>query len=129
MTFQQLLWMHVGGFVILLAAVTTMLRCLCRSPFASSFGVAYFLFIIIAACLYFPGSKDAQSELYWLIPSMLTIPASLLLLVARPGSALGAAILLAILGTLQYWGIGLLIDWLLQKRNMRDHCRVHNEAE
>jgi hypothetical protein len=116
MTFQQLLWIHAGGLSIFLGVSTLTLRRIQRYSFSTSFAIGYAVFIAIAALLYFPGPKDAQAELYWLIPGILTIPASLLLFIMKPGSAMGVAIVLSILGTIQYWGIGLLIDWLMTKR-------------
>lgn len=124
MTFQQSLCMHAGGLAILLAVFTITLRRFQRYSVSTSFAIGYTVFIAIAALLYFPGPKDALAELYWLIPGILTMPASLLLFIMKPGSALGTAILIFILGTIQYWGIGLLIDWLMAKRQKAANKRL-----
>lgn len=116
MTFQQLLWIHAGGLAILLGVFTVALRGLSLRHFSTSFAAGYVAFIAMAALLFFASPKDAQAELYWLIPAIVTLPASLLLFIVKPCSAIGVAIALFILGTIQYWGIGLLIDWLVTKR-------------
>ena len=119
MTFEQLFWIHAAGLVLLLIISTLILRLLHQKRFSVSFCSAYLAFILIASCFYFPGEKDAQAELYWLIPGTLTIPVSLLLLpIGRLVGTEGMAILLAVFGTIQYWGIGLLIDRVIEKKKV-----------
>jgi hypothetical protein len=114
----QFFCIHATGLVLLLVISVLTLRHFHQKRFSTAFGGAYLAFILIVSCLYFSREKDAQAELYWIIPATLTFPVSLLLLVIRPGSigAEGVALLLTVFGTIQYWGIGLLIDRIIEEK-------------
>ncbi|MDN5566155.1 MAG: hypothetical protein L0G25_05075 [Psychrobacter sp.] len=85
--------------------------------FWKSFAIAHILFIIIASLIYFVGEKDAQHQLFWLIPAVIDLPSSLLVSLLPTRDIIIAVLTLAIVGTLQYAIIGWLIDLAVAKFN------------
>jgi len=83
--------------------------------FSYSFLIAHIIFIIFMSYVYFTGRKDAQHQLFWIIPGLVDLPISILAFFLALGDMKILAILLATLGSFQYFLIGLLIDFLLSK--------------
>lgn len=118
LTSSQFMFSCIVGLAMLILLAMWRLRYRVARPFAWSFALGHFAFIVVLALLYFLGTRDGQSRLYWIFPSVIDLPVSLILLLLRPralGDA-GVAVVLAILGTIQYFLIGLLVDVLIAKR-------------
>jgi hypothetical protein len=84
--------------------------------FWKSFTVSHFLFVLVLSAIYFPGEKDAQHQLFWLIPTVLDLPFSFLFPVLAMGNMIVLALAFVTLGTLQYTVIGWAIDLALTKQ-------------
>jgi tetratricopeptide (TPR) repeat protein len=76
-----------------------------------SFGIGHLLFIVIMSCIYYFGINDAQHQLFWILPSIVDLPASILAEILSPSSMALFVVLLATLGSLQYAAIGWCIDY------------------
>lgn len=75
---------------------------------------------IICHCsyiIYFFDEKDAQHQLFWLVPAVIDLPSSLLVSLLPTTDIIVVVLILAILGTLQYAIIGWLIDLALAEFN------------
>jgi hypothetical protein len=102
------------GLAALIIVVSLVLIRFNVKRLAVSCPAAWALFIIALAGLYFPGPKDAQAELFWMFPFSLAFPMSLLVLPLRSGGgATEFAVLLALIGSVQYWVIGWAADALV----------------
>ena len=116
-----LIW---GTILIGLLFVTTVaFRLLGVKWFSRSFPAAHLLFIAIAACRYFSTPRvDSLDGAWWILPAAFDLPISLVL--ARfPGLIVPEwrfATSLAILGTLQYYMIGLCLDWFVASRRKKN---------
>lgn len=124
MTAGAFFTMGATGLAVLMVLVSLMLRGINVKRLSVSLPAAWALFMIALAVLYFPGPKDAQAELFWVFPFALALPMSLLVLPLRSGrGATEFAVLLALIGSVQYWLIGWAADALMaalkrrQKRN------------
>jgi len=91
--------------------------------FCLSFIAGYLIFMVIMSLWYFPGEKDAQEELFWLGPGLLTLPSSLLIMVLPAFSMGNKLVYLVVLGVGQYGLIGLLIDLIINRfgKNTANH--------
>jgi hypothetical protein len=90
--------------------------------FSRSFPAAHLLFIAVAACGYFSAPRvDSLDGAWWLVPAAFDLPISLVL-VRFPGLIVPEwrfASSLAVLGTLQYYVIGLCLDVFIVSRKSR----------
>ena len=81
-----------------------------------SFTIAHFIFVLVLSAIYFPGEKDAQHQLFWIIPIILDLPFSYFFPVLAMGNMIVLVFATATLGTLQYTIIGWIIDIVLTKQ-------------
>jgi tetratricopeptide (TPR) repeat protein len=81
----------------------------------ASFGLGHFLFIIVMSCIYYFGSRDAQYQLFWILPGLVDLPVSILAQILTPHSMAMFVFLLATLGSLQYAAIGWCVDYKFSK--------------
>lgn len=84
--------------------------------FWKSFSVSHLLFVIVLSSIYFPGVKDAQHQLFWLIPTIIDLPSSYFFPVLAMGNMTVLALAFATIGTIQYAIIGWSIDFILSKQ-------------
>jgi tetratricopeptide (TPR) repeat protein len=98
-----------------LAALSYIVRKVGIKRYSISLGLGHLLFIVIMACIYVSGTKDAQHQLFWILPGTVDLPISLLVNILTPRSMTMFVLLLAILGSMQYAAIGWIIDFKLSK--------------
>ena len=102
------------GWAVCLTVVSLVLRGFGVKRLAIFFPMAWVVFIVALAALYFPSPKDAQSELIWVFPFVLALPLSFLTVYVRvSGTALEFALLIGLLGSLQYFLIGWGADAII----------------
>lgn len=102
------------GLVTIIAIVTYLLFRFNQKKLSLSFALSHLIFIIIMSAIYFPGEKDAQHQLFWILPAMFDLPISFVYPLLSFGNMIILAIAFATLGTIQYaiigWGIDLIIS-------------------
>lgn len=103
------------GLVLLISITYFLISRIIKKSFSISFAIAHFIFILLLSAIYFPGEKDAQHQLFWIIPAILNIPISFIYPILSMGNMITLAVTFAVLGTVQYGIIGWLIDLLLSK--------------
>jgi hypothetical protein len=86
-----------------------------RKKFSLAFALSHIIFILIMAAIYFPGEKDAQHQLFWILPSIFDLPISLIYPLVAFGNMIMLAAAFATLGTIQYAIIGWVIDLIMSK--------------
>jgi hypothetical protein len=101
-----------------------------KKPFRYALGLSHLLMILVIYIIVETKSEDALSSLYWSPAFALDMPISLLELplteivgqYVKPGFNLVGLLFFGILGSLQYFLIGVLIDiaWLHIMAHMRD---------
>lgn len=79
--------------------------------YSAFFGTGHLLYIGIMSYIYFTGEKDAQHQLFWIVPGIIDLPISLLILILASGDMIILSILHATLGSFQYAAIGWCIDY------------------
>jgi hypothetical protein len=65
--------------------------------------------------IYFAGEKDAQHQLFWILPAMFDLPVSFFYPILAFGNMIVLAIVFATLGTVQYALFGWCIDLIISK--------------
>jgi len=115
MSFWPLVIIAGIGLALLILIAHLIIGRYSQRRFWKSFTISHFLFVIVLSVIYFPGEKDAQHQLFWLIPTILDLPSSFLFPILAMGNMTVLALAFATLGTLQYAIIGWLIDFVLTK--------------
>lgn len=116
MSFWPLVIIAGIGLAILILIAHLIMGRYFQRRFWKSFTISHFLFVLILSVIYFPGEKDAQHQLFWLIPTVLDLPSSFLFPVLAMGNMIVLALAFATIGTLQYAIIGWVIDIALTKQ-------------
>jgi len=113
MTFNEIIGDSVVAFVVLMVVTPLAFRAIGIKGFAWSFAAVYLLFSIAFHSIFWTTYKAPQGAIAALIPLGLAVPGSLLGVVG----ASQAAIPLSVLGgSLQYFGIGWLVDRHIRRR-------------
>jgi hypothetical protein len=115
MSFEAAMLSAGVGLAVLIAIVTYVLRRFNKQKFSLAFAIAHFIFILIMSAIYFPGEKDAQHQLFWILPAMFDLPLSFIYPLLAFGNMVVLAIVFATLGTVQYALIGWCIDLIISK--------------
>lgn len=115
MSFWPLVIIAGIGLALLILIAHLIIGRYSQRRFWKSFAISHFLFVIVLSLIYFPGEKDAQHQLFWLIPTIIDLPSSFLFPILAMGNMTVLALAFATLGTLQYAIIGWLIDLVLTK--------------
>lgn len=119
MSFESAVLLAGLGLVLLTLIVTFVLFRLNQKKFSLTFAISHLIFVVIMSAIYFPGEKDAQHQLFWLIPGVYDLPISLTYFYLGVGSMAHLAIAFATVGTFQYLIIGWTID-LIRSKNRKE---------
>ena len=106
------------GLVLIIAIVAFLFFRFNQKKFSLIFALSHIIFILIMSAIYFPGEKDAQHQLFWIIPAIFDLPISLLYPLI-PGNIIILAFTFATLGTIQYAIIGWIIDLIMSKKRSK----------
>jgi len=115
MSFWQTVTIAGVGLAILLYVTHLLLARFNKKSLSLSFALSHIIFIAVCSAIYFPGEKDAQHQLFWLLPAIFDLPISFIYPILSMGNMVNLALVFAILGTVQYAIIGWGIDVLLAK--------------
>lgn len=115
MSYSSLVVIAGIGLAFLILSTHFIIGGYSQRRFWKSFTIAHLLFIPVVTVIYIFSEKDAQHQLYWLIPATIDLPISLLFLVLPLDSITAVFLAFLTLGTLQYAIIGWLIDLALTK--------------
>jgi uncharacterized membrane protein YhaH (DUF805 family) len=130
MTAETIFTACVFGLVFLIIGVSLVFRRFNVKQLSMSFPAAWAIFIIALAGFYYSGPKDAQAEMFWLFPFALALPMSLLVMSLRSGGgATEFAVLLALIGSVQYGLIGWAADALVAALKRRRKGNANQTSE
>ena len=115
MSYWSLVIMAGVGLALLILPTHLIISRYTKKRFWKSFGIAHLLFIPVVTVIYIFSEKDAQHQLFWLIPAAIDLPTSLLFPLLPLNSITAIFLAFLTLGTLQYVIIGWLIDLALTK--------------
>ncbi len=115
MTILPALLLTFLGLSALIYVAVISLRKYGIKKYSISFGIGHFLFIIVMSVIYYFGSRDAQYQLFWILPGLVDLPTSILAQILTTHSMGMFVFLLATLGSLQYAAIGWCIDYKFSK--------------
>lgn len=115
MSYWLLVIMAGVGLALLILPTHLLIGRYTKKRFWKSFGIAHCLFISMITAIYIFSKKDAQHQLFWLIPAAIDLPVSLLFFFLPLESIIGVFFAFLTLGTLQYAIIGGLIDLILTR--------------
>lgn len=115
MSFESAIVSATLGLITLIAVVTYLLFRFNQKKYSLSLAISHLIFIIIMSAIYFPGEKDAQHQLFWILPGLLDLPISLIYPLLSFGNMIVLAIVFATLGTVQYALIGWVVDLIISK--------------
>ena len=111
-----LLFIMAGvGLALLILPTHLLIGRYTRKRFWKSFGIAHGLFISMITVIYIFSKKDAQHQLFWLIPAAVDLPVSLLFFFLPLECITAVFFAFLTLGTLQYAIIGSLLDSILTR--------------
>lgn len=116
MSFWPLVIIAGIGLAVLILLTHLIIGRYSQRRFWKSFTISHLLFVLVLSVIYFPGEKDAQHQFFWLIPTILDLPSSLLFPVLAMGNMIVLALAFTTLGTFQYAIIGWVIDLALTKQ-------------
>lgn len=103
------------GLVVLTSIVSVILFRFKKKRFSYSFALSHLIFVAILSAIYFPSEKDAQHQLFWILPAFYDLPISLVYPLLALGNMIFLSIIFATLGTVQYAIIGWGIDLFFSK--------------
>ncbi len=115
MSFESAIAIAALGLIAIIAIVTYLLSRFNRKKYSLSLAISHLIFIIIMSAIYFPGEKDAQHQLFWILPAIFDLPVSFIYPLLAFGNMIVLAIIFATLGTVQYALIGWCIDLIISK--------------
>ena len=129
MTFGNLIAIHGVILAASVIACSLLIPRLKSGSFCLSFIVGYVVFMVVMAMWYFPAEKDAQAELFWVGPGVLTLPASFLIMFLPAFSKGDKLFYLIVLGVVQYGLIGFIVDLIVNrvKRVTANNIRISPE--
>lgn len=129
MSFTTLFLIFIIIFISLAIVLSAVLNKLGTRRFRISFVLSHSLLILIVAILVFLSRDDGQAGFYWLFPIYIDMPISILIILLRkifpelirPNSIIPPFIVFVVLGGLQYYFLGWILDFLynLARRKLK----------
>lgn len=107
------------GLAVVISIVYQLLSRAHKKSFSLSFAISHLVIIAVLSAIYFPGEKDAQHQLFWILPGFFDLPISYIYPLLAMGNMVNLALSFAILGTTQYAIIGWVID-ILRSKNKKE---------
>ncbi len=130
--FEQFAVFCVVVLVVMLVVLSIVFRALGIKKFAWSFATAYFIFSTVFHILNSDGYNDSSGEIFY-IPVLLAFPSAILavaIAIFYQDVIIPVLIVSVILGTGQYFLIGMIVDIIIKKRKeyrikKRSSVKVH----